>query len=61
MKWISIKDREPEIKDLPFVTRMILPSGGREYELWEDSDWFDELDEADRLGHDFWFPLQGRD
>lgn len=51
--WISMKDQEPAIKDLPFLTL-----DGRHLELWSDSDWFDELSEKERLAHEFWLPVK---
>lgn len=50
--WVNIKDREPTIKDLPFVTYL-----NKVWELWEDSDWFQELSENERLEHKCWLPL----
>lgn len=45
-QWISIKEeRLPEFKDLPFITK----GAGGEFELWEDTDWFDELTEKEQL------------
>jgi len=51
--WISIKDRLPEIKDLPFVTIDEFDT----YDIWEDSDWFDEIQENDKLSYQYWMPL----
>ena len=53
MEWISLKDRTPEIKDLPFVTKE-----GENFELWDDSDWFCELTEKEQLEWDYFLPLK---
>ncbi len=52
MDWINIKDQEPTIKDLPFATCL-----DNKWEFWEDSDWFQELSEKERLEHEYWLPL----
>jgi hypothetical protein len=50
--WISMRT-DPEIKDLPFITKQ-----GKNYELWEDSDWFEELSDKERLDWDGWVSLK---
>ena len=58
MKWIRMSERKPEIKDLPFVTYM-MGYGGRAYwELWEDSDWFQEIPELEQLEWTDWLKLE---
>jgi len=53
MNWIKQSDREPTIKDLPFVT-----FDGKDYELWEDSDWFSELTDDDKAEYPEFMPLE---
>jgi len=53
-RWIKMSDREPTIKDLPFVTYEEI---SEDIELWEDSDWFQELGEEERLQYTHWMPI----
>ena len=54
-RWIKMSDREPMIKDLPFLTYYRTQVGP--FELWEDSDWFQELGEEERLQYTHWMPI----
>ena len=62
--WIKQSDREPTMKDLPFITygkslsrfpksEVIMET----QDLWEDTDWFFELTEAERLEWVYWQPV----
>lgn len=46
------KDKLPDKKDLPFMT-----FGGGAYEIWDDSDWFDELTLEEKLERIWWAAL----
>lgn len=46
MEWILISNRLPTFDDLPFVT---VETDGKTIELWEDSDFFQELTENEQL------------
>jgi len=50
MNWISIKDKEPVWDDIPFITYDKYGT----FDVWEDTDWFQELSEKDRLEHTHW-------
>ncbi len=45
-------ETEPTWDDMPFLTW-----DGKNYELWEDSDWFHELDDDDRAKRTDWVKL----
>lgn len=53
MKWIKFIDQEPEINDLPFVTS----DNMRLLDVWEDTDFFDELTDDDRGTFVWWMSL----
>ncbi len=60
--WIKQSDQEPTTKDLPFMTYGMKIEAApnmyfNEYEIWEDSDWFQELTENERLSWVFWRKL----
>lgn len=47
----------PTMNDLPFLTRQKV--GKRyDYELWDDTDWFDEVFDRDKLQRDHWHRLE---
>lgn len=48
LRWIPMTI-EPVFKDLPFVTY-----NKNGFEFWEDTDWFNELTEKDRLSWSHW-------
>lgn len=54
MDWIRIGFKaEPEIKDLPFITYGKYTG----FEVWEDSDWFQELSLKEQYKREFWARL----
>lgn len=53
--WISMKDQMPTIKDLPFITYDDLRDS---YDLWDDSDWFHELELEEQLHYTKWISIQ---
>lgn len=62
--WIKQSDREPTMKDLPFITfgkkLSHFPKSRALQEvrdIWEDSDWFQELTEVERLEWVYWQPF----
>lgn len=64
MEWIKMEDRQPEDKDLPFLTMHYklknFPESGVTFEhvgLWEDADWFLELDDEERMLWKYWTPI----
>ena len=63
MYWTKQSDQEPTEKDLPFITyqrKVFIHDRDvfyNEYELWNDTDWFFELEEKDRLEWVYWMPL----
>lgn len=52
--WYSMSEKEPAIADLPFVTFSYIYG----HEFWEDSDWFQELTEKERLERTEWLTLE---
>ena len=52
MDWIKQSDREPTMDDMPFLTH-----DGDHVDLWDDSDWFFELSERERLSWIYWMPI----
>ena len=52
--WISLKDKEPDIKDLPFITYNVIRY---ESEIWDDVDWFSELTDEDKSDWTHWLKL----
>ena len=52
--WQDMNKWEPEIKHLPFVT---FDKDGN-YELWEDSDWFQELTDKDKSKYVKWISVK---
>lgn len=63
MKWIKQSEKEPTEMDLPFVTYgkrlKISPEViFNVQELWEDLDWFYELEEEERLEWKYWMHLE---
>lgn len=48
--WNLMKNGQPEEKDLPFVTY----DGVNHVELWDDTDWFFELTDKEKLTHLYW-------
>lgn len=57
MNWIKLEDQIPTMKDLPFITYRY-QFGGDEYEIWEDSDWFEEYDDNERFQWTHWMKLE---
>lgn len=57
-RWESM-ELEPTMKDLPFLTRK-KTKFGYSYDLWEDTDWFDELTDKDRLEWEDWHRLESK-
>jgi hypothetical protein len=57
MNWIKQSEQEPTEDDLPFITYMS-DFGADQFELWEDSDWFQELSESERLEWEQWAPVK---
>lgn len=62
--YIKLEDQEPTEKDMPFVTYgkklsrwPDADSFLERHEIWDDSDWFLELDDADRHGWIWWAPM----
>ena len=55
MEWIKMSEQEPIIKDLPFIA--FDGDMYNKYEVFEDSDWFEELTEKDRLEYSHWMPI----
>ena len=56
MEFITQSEREPTMDDLPFVTYMKISFDM--YELWDDTDWFYELNDKDRAEWTHWMPLK---
>ena len=52
-EWIDLKTQLPTPKDLPFITEDF----DKFYEVWEDSDYFDELTDNDRDLFVKWKPI----
>lgn len=55
-KWESM-ELEPTMKDVPFLTRKETKFG-YSYDLWEDTDWFAELSDKERLSWQHWHKLE---
>lgn len=56
--WIETAEQLPTIKDLPFVTaEKGLYKGQWIYELWDDTDFFDELSEDEQLEYENWISI----
>lgn len=63
--WIKQEDKEPTEKDMPFVTFGVKLSHfpksdafNEFWQFWDDSDWFMELTEEERLEWVYWMPLK---
>lgn len=62
--WILMEDRQPDHKDVPFLTMHYklsrFPESGVTFEyvnLWDDSDWFEELTDEERSMWKYWMPI----
>ena len=53
MNWIKQSDQEPTMNDMPFVTH-----DGTHTDLWDDTDFFFELTEKERLSWTWWMKLE---
>ena len=60
MKWIKMNVRMPEINDLPFITAQ-KGMYGIVYELWEDMDWFQELEYEEQMEWELWSEIDTPD
>jgi hypothetical protein len=54
IKWHFTKDNPPTEKDMPFLT---YEPNHKHFEIWNDSDWFFELDDEERLERQVWRKL----
>ncbi len=54
MIWIKFRNQDPEPKNLPFVWRS---KKGLFSEVWDDTDWFNELTDVDKSEWEWWAEL----
>lgn len=65
MKWIKLEEQTPTEKDMPFMTYgqklanwPKIATFHEHYEIWDDSDWFFELDDQERNEWIWWAKLE---
>ncbi len=55
MRWNDYKENQPTWKDMPFLAKN---TNTNEVEIWEDSDWFHELDDKERSDNRYWITIK---